>query len=192
MPKFFDLSFKELLEAKHPTAWVEFERDLINEEQLFAKFFKDGRSFDGKALVQMMVSPPPGAALFASCCSRCWHHHVSLHRVHSQRARLPCLQPSLRCLSAGHAGLATHSLCCLTPKVDYYDYIEGMEPLLARLQAAGYPLHLMSNYPMWYRCAGGAAGPGHLLHATCCAGIACTQLQLPASCTCSWPAPCCS
>lgn len=56
MPKFFDLSFKELLEAKHPTAWVEFERDLINEQQLFAKFFKDGRSFDGKALVQMMVS----------------------------------------------------------------------------------------------------------------------------------------
>jgi hypothetical protein len=39
------------------------------------------------------------------------------------------------------------------PQVDYYDYIDGMEPLLARLQAAGYPLHLMSNYPMWYRCA---------------------------------------
>lgn len=89
MPKFFNLTFKELLDAKHPTAWVEFERDLINEEELFAKFFKDGRSFDGKALVEMMV--------------------------------------------------------------DYYDYIEGMEPLLARLQAAGYPLHLMSNYPMWYR-----------------------------------------
>lgn len=42
--------------AKHPTAWVEFETDRITEEELFAKFFKDGREFDGPALVAHMVS----------------------------------------------------------------------------------------------------------------------------------------
>lgn len=89
MPKFFDVSFSELLESKHPTAWIEFENNLIDEQQLFDKFFKDGRRFDGKALVDSMVA--------------------------------------------------------------YYDYIEGMEPLLSRLQAAGYTMHLMSNYPIWFR-----------------------------------------
>jgi hypothetical protein len=55
MPKFFGLPFKQLLEEKHPTAWVEFERDLIDEAQLFDKFFKDGRAFDGRGLVAAMV-----------------------------------------------------------------------------------------------------------------------------------------
>jgi phosphoglycolate phosphatase-like HAD superfamily hydrolase len=30
--------------------------------------------------------------------------------------------------------------------------IEGMEEVLAKLQAAGYDMHIMSNYPVWYRC----------------------------------------
>lgn len=42
--------------AKHPTAWVEFETDTITEEELFAKFFSDGRQFDGSALVAYMVA----------------------------------------------------------------------------------------------------------------------------------------
>ncbi|KAG2424013.1 hypothetical protein HXX76_014838 [Chlamydomonas incerta] len=56
MPVFFNMSFKELLAAKHPTAWVEFECGEISEEQLLAKFFADGRTVDGEALKQMMVS----------------------------------------------------------------------------------------------------------------------------------------
>lgn len=55
MPRFFDLSFHELLAAKHPTAWVEFEKAQITEQQLFDKFFQDGRGFDGPALVEHMV-----------------------------------------------------------------------------------------------------------------------------------------
>lgn len=56
MPRFFNMTFKELLAAKHPTAWVEFENDVITEDELLAKFFADGRQFDGQALVQHMVS----------------------------------------------------------------------------------------------------------------------------------------
>jgi len=32
-----------------------------------------------------------------------------------------------------------------------YAYLDGMEPLLTSLRDAGHELHLMSNYPEWYR-----------------------------------------
>ncbi|XP_068667252.1 flavin mononucleotide hydrolase 1, chloroplatic-like [Aristolochia californica] len=50
VPAFFGMSMKELLEIKHPTAWIEFEEGLINEEELEKKFFKDGRPFDLEGL----------------------------------------------------------------------------------------------------------------------------------------------
>ncbi|KAG2498380.1 hypothetical protein HYH03_003639 [Edaphochlamys debaryana] len=89
MPAFFQMSFKELLAAKHPSAWVEFECGTIDEDELVAKFFADGRPVDAAALKEMMVMA--------------------------------------------------------------YRYLDGMEPLLARLSEAGYPLHALSNYPAWYR-----------------------------------------
>ncbi|KQJ88652.1 hypothetical protein BRADI_4g20190v3 [Brachypodium distachyon] len=46
IPSFFQMSMKELLESKHPTAWSEFEMGMINESELAKKFFNDGRSFD--------------------------------------------------------------------------------------------------------------------------------------------------
>jgi hypothetical protein len=32
-----------------------------------------------------------------------------------------------------------------------YQYVDGMPELLARLRAAGYKAHAMSNYPKWFR-----------------------------------------
>ena len=55
MPRYFGLTFKELMASKHPTAWVEFEKGLIDEAELFSKFFSDGRKFDGDGLVQHMI-----------------------------------------------------------------------------------------------------------------------------------------
>ncbi|XP_019104422.1 flavin mononucleotide hydrolase 1, chloroplatic [Beta vulgaris subsp. vulgaris] len=46
IPAFFGMSMKELMECKHPTAWSEFEKGLINEDELATKFFKDGRHLD--------------------------------------------------------------------------------------------------------------------------------------------------
>ncbi|KVI07570.1 HAD-like domain-containing protein [Cynara cardunculus var. scolymus] len=46
IPAFFGMSMKELLECKHPTAWIEFEKGLIDEMELERIFFKDGRHFD--------------------------------------------------------------------------------------------------------------------------------------------------
>ncbi|XP_072981644.1 flavin mononucleotide hydrolase 1, chloroplatic [Typha angustifolia] len=55
IPAFFQVSMKELLESKHPTAWIEFEKGLINEDELAKIFFKDGRSFDLEGLKECMV-----------------------------------------------------------------------------------------------------------------------------------------
>lgn len=46
MPAFFGLTLRELLEQKHPTAWVEFEHGEIDEHACMAKFFQDARPFD--------------------------------------------------------------------------------------------------------------------------------------------------
>ncbi|EOY09981.1 Haloacid dehalogenase-like hydrolase superfamily protein isoform 1 [Theobroma cacao] len=54
IPAFFRMSFKELIECKHPTAWIEFENGVINEEELAGKFFKDGRPFDLEGLKNCM------------------------------------------------------------------------------------------------------------------------------------------
>ncbi|CAN7128896.1 unnamed protein product [Brassica rapa subsp. narinosa] len=50
IPAFFGMPMKELLECKHPTAWIEFEKGLIDEDELARKFFIDGREFDLEGL----------------------------------------------------------------------------------------------------------------------------------------------
>ncbi|XP_076903939.1 flavin mononucleotide hydrolase 1, chloroplatic-like [Bidens hawaiensis] len=50
IPAFFGMSMKELLDCKHPTAWIEFEKGLIDETELARIFFKDGRHFDLEGL----------------------------------------------------------------------------------------------------------------------------------------------
>ncbi|KAL1187688.1 Flavin mononucleotide hydrolase 1, chloroplatic [Cardamine amara subsp. amara] len=56
VPAFFGMSMKELLECKHPLAWIEFEKGLIDEEELARKFFIDGRDFDLEGLKDYMRS----------------------------------------------------------------------------------------------------------------------------------------
>uniref|UniRef100_A0A5B7ATH9 Uncharacterized protein n=1 Tax=Davidia involucrata TaxID=16924 RepID=A0A5B7ATH9_DAVIN len=56
VPAFFRMSLKELIECKHPTAWIEFEKGLINEMELARKFFKDGRPLDLEGLKNCMIN----------------------------------------------------------------------------------------------------------------------------------------
>lgn len=46
MPAFFSMTFAEMMAAKHPTAWVEFEHGQLDEAAFAARFFADGRGFD--------------------------------------------------------------------------------------------------------------------------------------------------
>jgi HAD superfamily hydrolase (TIGR01509 family) len=55
VPDQLGLTFEELLAQKHPTAWKEFERGELTEQELFDRFFLDGRSFDGEQLKQRMA-----------------------------------------------------------------------------------------------------------------------------------------
>lgn len=55
MAPFFGLTFQELLDAKHPTAWLEFERGQVDEAQFAAMFFKDGRHVDAPVLRAAMT-----------------------------------------------------------------------------------------------------------------------------------------
>ena len=54
MPKFFELSFEELLAVKHPSAWVEFERGERSEAEFLTNFFADGREFDHEGFVDLV------------------------------------------------------------------------------------------------------------------------------------------
>ncbi|CAN8271968.1 unnamed protein product [Cochlearia groenlandica] len=56
VPAFFGMPMKELLECKHPMTWIEFEKGLIDEEELARKFFIDGRDFDLEGLKECMRS----------------------------------------------------------------------------------------------------------------------------------------
>jgi epoxide hydrolase-like predicted phosphatase len=54
VPAFFGMTLKELLVDKHPTAWLEFERNEIAEKEFFRKFFGDARYFDGEKMKSCM------------------------------------------------------------------------------------------------------------------------------------------
>lgn len=50
IPAFFGLTLEAYLDAKHPTAWIEFERGALSPAEFYVKMFKDGRAVDGAAL----------------------------------------------------------------------------------------------------------------------------------------------
>ncbi len=89
MPAFFGMSFEEMLEAKHPSAWVEFELGKLSESEFLPRFFADGRGYDHAAF--------------------CAHVRKS------------------------------------------YRYLDGVEALLGEIAAREVPMHVLSNYPVWYR-----------------------------------------
>lgn len=104
MPAYFNLSFKELLAAKHPTAWIEFERGLISEADFLDKFFADGRAFDGPGLVQHMVSSRGGTTWgggggvpcsAVQCSDTAWGSTVQLPGGTLQRPLLCCMSCTL-------------------------------------------------------------------------------------------------
>lgn len=56
MPEFFGMSFDALLEAKHPSAWIDFELGKCSEEDFLKRFFDDGRDYDREGFIDMVRS----------------------------------------------------------------------------------------------------------------------------------------
>lgn len=52
MPAFFGMTHKELIAAKHPTAWIEFETGALDAGTFLDRFFIDGRDFDRPGLMR--------------------------------------------------------------------------------------------------------------------------------------------
>ncbi len=49
IPAFFGMSLRELLETKHPDAWIRFEHGELSEAEMLDSFFADRRRFDHAA-----------------------------------------------------------------------------------------------------------------------------------------------
>jgi len=52
VPAFFGMTLDELMAAKHPTAWVEFEHGKLDAGTFLDRFFADGRAFDRGAFMR--------------------------------------------------------------------------------------------------------------------------------------------
>ena len=55
VPAHFGMTLEGLLKDKHPTAWLEFERNEISEKEFYERFFGDGRAFDGPRMKEAMA-----------------------------------------------------------------------------------------------------------------------------------------
>jgi len=55
MPAFFGMTLGELIAAKHPGAWVEFELGRMSEAEFLRGFFADGRAFDHAGFKRVVV-----------------------------------------------------------------------------------------------------------------------------------------
>lgn len=104
MPAFFGMTFQELLAAKHPTAWLDFELGKLQEDAFLRTFFSDGRRVDRQAL-----------------------------------------RAAVR---------------------DAYRWVDGMQPVVQALHAAGHELHVFSNYPEWHTLIEEKCGLGRYLRWT--------------------------
>ena len=56
LPKAFNCSLKELLKGRDRTAWIEFERNEITEEQFFQRFFGDRAKIDGPKMASVVLN----------------------------------------------------------------------------------------------------------------------------------------
>src|SRR5436190_908924 len=56
IPQFFGMTCAELMAAKHPTAWVEYELGRASEAEFLACFFRDGRAFDHAAFKRAVAT----------------------------------------------------------------------------------------------------------------------------------------
>ncbi|XP_078447103.1 haloacid dehalogenase-like hydrolase (HAD) superfamily protein isoform X1 [Wolffia australiana] len=68
VPAFFRMPMKELMELKHPTSWMEFEKGLIDEAELARRFFKDGRPIDLEGKFQLLKSNAAYRSNFDDTC----------------------------------------------------------------------------------------------------------------------------
>jgi HAD superfamily hydrolase (TIGR01509 family) len=88
-PRFLGLTLDELMQAKHPTVWAEFECGEIDEPTMLARFFRDQRPFDGAGLKHALTCDyrwvPGMEALLAELAARSHEIHALSNYPHWYR-----------------------------------------------------------------------------------------------------------
>jgi HAD superfamily hydrolase (TIGR01509 family) len=91
VPAALGMTLDEIIEHKHPTAWVEFEHGVIDEAAFRAKFFADGRDYPHERMKAAMIDAyqwldgteailrelsERGHALYLLSNYPCWYQHI--------------------------------------------------------------------------------------------------------------------
>jgi FMN phosphatase YigB (HAD superfamily) len=82
VPRFFGMPLEELRRVRHPTAWLDFERGLIDEAEYARRFFKDGsRVLDVEGLKRAMVEAYAWIDGMPELCAELTARGVPLHTL---------------------------------------------------------------------------------------------------------------
>ncbi|KAF9609544.1 hypothetical protein IFM89_016905 [Coptis chinensis] len=133
IPAFFRMSFNDLIECKHPTAWVEFEKGLINEVYLAileeAPRVSPLRPWLLISSQKSVMGQVEKSTLSHYCHEGC---RMELSEIFFKDGRPLDLEGLKNCMKNG------------------YTYINGIESLLHNLKQNDYEMHAFTNYPIWY------------------------------------------
>lgn len=81
VPRFFGMPLEELRRIRHPDAWIDFERGLIDEAEYARRFFLDGRVLDVEGLKRAMVEAYAWIDGMRELCAELVARRVPLHAL---------------------------------------------------------------------------------------------------------------
>ena len=81
VPQFFGMTLPELLEAKHPSTWTEFELGAIDERTMLSRYFADGRAVNGIGLKRKMSESYRFLPGIESLLHELYSHGVPMHAL---------------------------------------------------------------------------------------------------------------
>lgn len=102
MPRFFGMTLGEMIAAKHPRAWIEFELGAWDEPTFLESFFADGRTYDHAAFrecvfggYELLPGIEPlleslrgrGVPLYAASNYPCWWREIESRTALSRFVR---------------------------------------------------------------------------------------------------------
>ncbi|KAK6136039.1 hypothetical protein DH2020_030205 [Rehmannia glutinosa] len=134
VPAFFGMSMKELLECKHPTVWIEFEKGLISEVRLkvCSKCFPSSQRKMWYSEFGLLLGKGGILSYSEIMVKRKESDAMEVARMFFKDERPIDLEGLKSCMRQG------------------YSYIQGVEELLIDLKKNGYEMHSATNYPIWY------------------------------------------
>ncbi|XP_039776789.1 flavin mononucleotide hydrolase 1, chloroplatic-like isoform X1 [Panicum virgatum] len=150
IPAFFQMSMKELLESKHPTAWSEFEKGLIDETcNAGVTCPRSTGAARNTAVFLFAVTLQTCEA--PSCRTGIGRHAPCEARRGVQTLvafKKPDNELAKKFFNDGRSFDLEGLKECM---VRAYEYIDGVEDILCCLKKNNYEMHAFTNYPVWYQ-----------------------------------------